>query len=80
MALIQTLKRHLLLTYFVLAFVLTWACWIPLATSDAFNDTAPPARLLLLWPLGNIIPSLVGIMLTALFMLSCCCLSLCFCL
>ncbi len=67
MALIQTLKRHLLLTYFVLAFVLTWACWIPLATSDAFNDTAPPARLLLLWPLGNIIPSLVGIMLTALF-------------
>ena len=69
MALIQTLKRHPLLTYFVLAFVLTWACWIPLATSDAFasEGTAQPSSLLLLWPLGNIMPSLVGILLTALF-------------
>ena len=69
MALIQTLKRHCLLTYFVLTFVLTWACWIPLATSDAFasQDTAQPSSLLLLWPVGNIIPSLVGILLTALF-------------
>ena len=67
MALIQTLKRHSLLTYFVLTFGLTWACWIPLATSDAFNDLGPPSGLLLLWPLGNIIPSLVGILLTALF-------------
>jgi uncharacterized protein len=69
MALIQTLKRHALLTYFVLAFLLTWACWIPLATSDAFasEGTAQPSSLLLFWPLGNIIPSLVAIMLTALF-------------
>ena len=69
MALIQTLKRHALLTYFVLAFALTWACWIPLATSDAFasEGTAQPSRLLLLWPLGEIMPSLVGILLTALF-------------
>lgn len=67
MALIQTLKRHSLLTYFVLTFGLTWACWIPLATSNAFNDFGPPSPLLLFWPLGNIIPSLVGILLTALF-------------
>jgi membrane protease YdiL (CAAX protease family) len=53
----------------VLAFALTWACWIPLATSDAFasEGTAQPSRLLLLWPLGEIMPSLVGILLTALF-------------
>jgi hypothetical protein len=31
MTLIQTLKRHPLLTYFVLVYVLTWAFWIPLA-------------------------------------------------
>jgi len=43
MALIQTLKRHPLLTYFVLAFVLTWACWIPLATSDAFASEGTAA-------------------------------------
>src|SRR5260221_2604992 len=69
MALIQTLKRHPLLTYFVLAFVLTWACWIPLAISGAFasEGTAQPSSLLLLWPLGNSIPSLMGILLTALF-------------
>jgi len=36
MALIQMLKRHSLLTYFVLTFGGTWACWIPLALSDAF--------------------------------------------
>ena len=70
MALIQTLKRHPLLTYFVLAFGLTWACWIPLALSDAFASyygTAQFSRLLLLWPMGNIMPSLVGLLLTALF-------------
>jgi len=68
MALIQTLKRHSLLTYFALAFGLTWACWIPLALSDAFASeaTASPSLLLLLWPVGNLIPSLVGITLTAL--------------
>ena len=69
MALIQMLKRHSLLTYFVLTFGGTWACWIPLALSDAFasQDAAQPSSLLLLWPLGLIIPSLVGILLTALF-------------
>jgi CAAX protease family protein len=69
MALIQSLKRHSLLTYFVLAFGLTWACWIPLTLSNASasEDLAHPFPFLFLWPLGNIIPSLVGILLTALF-------------
>ena len=69
MALIQTLKRHSLLTYFALTFVLTWACVIPLTLSDALagEDTAHPFPLLFLWPLAHIIPSLVGILLTALF-------------
>jgi uncharacterized protein len=63
MALILTLKRHALLTYFVLAYVLTWACWIPLAIS---KDTAS-LRFSVLFGLGSIMPSLVGILLTALF-------------
>jgi uncharacterized protein len=69
MALIQALKRHPLLTYFVLTFVLTWACWITLALSNAFasEDMTHPFPFLFLWPLGNIIPSLMGILLTALF-------------
>jgi hypothetical protein len=56
MALIQSLKRHSLLTYFVLAFGLTWACWIPLALSNASasEDLAHPFPFLFLWPLSNI--------------------------
>jgi uncharacterized protein len=63
MALIQTLKRHALLTYFVLVFVLTCACWIPVAISKG-TASFP---LLVLSGLGGIMPSLVGILLTALF-------------
>ena len=63
MALIQTLKRHALLTYFVLVYVLTLACWIPLAISKS-TASFP---FLVLYVLANIMPSLVGILLTALF-------------
>ncbi len=59
MALIQTLKRHPLLTYFVLVFVLTWTFWIPLALIHPFS--------FVLLLLGNSMPSLLGILLTALF-------------
>jgi uncharacterized protein len=59
MALIQTLKRHPLLTYFVLVFVLSWAFWIPLALIHPFS--------FVLLLLGNSMPSLLGILLTALF-------------
>ncbi len=62
MALIQALKRHTLLTYFVLVYVLTWAFWIPMAMSHPFTTLWST-----LWTLGNIMPSLVGILLTALF-------------
>src|SRR5215469_8570980 len=61
MALIQTLKRHPVLTYFVLAYVLTWAFWIPMIL-------LPPQSLLwyTCWGMGNLMPSLLGILLTAL--------------
>jgi len=63
MALIQTLKRYPLLTYFVLVYVLSWACCIPLVIA---KDTTsfPFVVFAVLW---NIMPSLVGILLTALF-------------
>lgn len=63
MALIQTLKRYPLLTYFVLVYVLTWACWIPVAIAK--DTTSFPFIVLL--GLGNSMPSLLGILLTALF-------------
>src|SRR5262245_56636712 len=63
MALIQTLKRYPVLTYFVLVFVLSWAFWIPMAI--AHDTTSFP--FIVFAVLGNIMPSLVGILLTALF-------------
>jgi len=63
MTFIQTLKRHPLLTYFVLTYVLSWAFWIPMIVlprySPLFNTFTD---------FGNIMPSLVGILLTALFL------------
>ena len=63
MALMQTLKRYPVLTYFVLVFVLSWAFWIPLAIAQ---DTTSFTFIVFV-TLGNIMPSLVGILLTALF-------------
>jgi uncharacterized protein len=59
MALIQPFKRNPLLTYFVLVYVLAWAFWIPLALIHPYSS--------LLDSLGDCMPSLVGILLTALF-------------
>lgn len=59
MALIQPLKRHPLLTYFVLVYVLTWAFWVPLALIHPFSHV--------LEVLGDSMPSLLGMLLTALF-------------
>ena len=62
MALTYTLKRHPVPAYFVLVYALSWACWIPLAI----------ARTWLSFPYivfavaGNGMPSLLGIVLTAL--------------
>lgn len=72
MALIQTLKRHPLLTYFVLVYVLAWAFWIPLALIGPFsyeslyNSPLHPFGLALSI-VGESMPSLLGILLTALF-------------
>jgi membrane protease YdiL (CAAX protease family) len=63
MALIQTLKRYPVLTYFVLVYVLSWACWIPLAIVK--NASSFP--FIVFAALGIIMPSLVGMLLTALF-------------
>ncbi len=72
MALIQALKRHQLLTYFVLVYIVAWAFWIPLALLGPFSYAAMYDPLLhpvafVLAIVGNCIPSLVGILLTALF-------------
>src|SRR5262245_38702760 len=64
MALIQTLKRRPVLTYFVLVYVLSWACWIPLAISKTRASSFP---FLVLATLGISMPSLLGILLTALY-------------
>jgi uncharacterized protein len=63
MALIQPLKRYPVLTYFVLVYVLSWACWIPLAISKTWASFP----FIVFAALGNIMPSLLGILLTALF-------------
>ena len=63
MALIQTLKRHAILTYFVLVYVLSWACWIPLVIAQDITSV----RFAVLFALGDSMASLVGILLTALF-------------
>jgi CAAX protease family protein len=72
MALIQPLKRHPLLTYFVLVYVLAWAFWIPLALLGPFSYAAMYNPLLHPVAFGLAIsagctPSLLGILLTGLF-------------
>jgi len=62
MALIQTFKRRPVPTYFVLVYALSWACWMPLAISK----TWAPVPFLVFATLGVSMPSLVGILLTAL--------------
>ncbi len=59
MARIQLLKRHPLLTYFALAYALAWTFWIPLALIHPFSQV--------LDGLGDSMPSLLGILLIALF-------------
>jgi uncharacterized protein len=72
MALREALKRHALLTYFVLTFVLTWLCWITLdillpngfQSATSSSGASHPSALVLLFLLGNIVPSSIGILLT----------------
>jgi len=62
MDLIHTLKRHPVVTYFVLAYALSWACWIPLAIARTWASFP----FIVFAVLGSAVPSLLGILLTAL--------------
>jgi len=62
MALIHTLKRHPVPAYFVLVYALSWACWIPLAIAKTWASFP----FIVFAVAGNGMPSLLGILLTAL--------------
>src|SRR5499425_2335165 len=62
MALIHTLKRRPVPAYFVLAYALSWACWIPLAIAKTWASFP----FIVFAVAGNGMPSLLGILLTAL--------------
>src|SRR5215211_270095 len=56
-------RRHPLITFFVLTYALAWILWLPLVV---LQDTIPTAPGLILVLLGSIVPSLLAIVLTAL--------------
>ena len=62
MALIHTLKRRPVPAYFVLAYALSWGCWIPLALARTWASFP----FIVFAVAGNGMPSLLGILLTAL--------------
>jgi membrane protease YdiL (CAAX protease family) len=55
-------KRHPLITFFVLTYALAWILWLPLVI---LRDTIPATQSLVLALLGSAVPSLLGIVLTA---------------
>ena len=56
-------RRHPLITFFVLTYALAWILWLPLVV---LQDTIPAAPGLVLVLLGSNVPSLLAILLTAL--------------
>jgi membrane protease YdiL (CAAX protease family) len=62
-AFIPALKRHPVVTYFVLVYALSWACWIPLAIARTSASSVP---FLVVATVGISMPGLLGIVLTAL--------------
>ncbi len=66
------IKHHPLVVYFGLTYLLTWLCWVPLViflpggfqTGGTTTGAGHPSLLFFLFPLGNLIPSIVGIILT----------------
>src|SRR5919107_5487393 len=56
-------RRHPLITFFVLTYALAWILWLPLVV---LQDTIPAAPGLVLVLLGSNVPSLLAIVLTAL--------------
>ncbi len=57
------IRRHPLITFFVLTYALAWILWLPLVV---LQDTIPAAPGLVLVLLGSNVPSLLAIVLTAL--------------
>jgi uncharacterized protein len=55
-------RRHPLISFFVLTYALAWILWLPLVV---LQDTIPAAPGLVLVLLGSAAPSLLGIVLTA---------------
>jgi uncharacterized protein len=62
MAIICTLRRHPVPTYFVPVYALSWACWIPLAIARTWASFP----YIVFAVAGNAMPSVLGIVLTAL--------------
>ncbi len=62
-----TIKHHPLLTYFGLTYLLTWLCWIPLVillpsglqSGGPRTSASHPSLPILLFPLGNLVPSII---------------------
>src|SRR5215217_171460 len=61
--LMSLVRRHPLITFFVLTYALAWILWLPLVVHQ---DTIPAAPGLVLVLLGSNVPSLLAILLTAL--------------
>src|ERR687894_1537677 len=58
----SVVKRHPLITFFVLTYALAWSLWLPLVV---LRDTIPAPLGLVLSILGSAVPSLLAIVLTA---------------
>ena len=58
----SAVRRHPLITFFVLTYLLAWILWLPLVI---LRDTIPAPQGLILTLLGSAVPSLLAIVLTA---------------
>src|SRR5918993_5592514 len=61
--LMSLVRRHPLITFFILTYALAWILWLPLVV---LQDTIPAAPGLVLVLVGSNVPSLLAIVLTAL--------------
>src|SRR5215210_4268105 len=59
----SSIRRHPLITFFVLTYTFSWILWLPLVV---LRDTIPATQGLVLVLLGSAVPSLLAIVLTAL--------------
>jgi uncharacterized protein len=59
---VSAVRRHPLITFFFLTYLLAWILWLPLVI---LRDTIPAPQGLILTLLGSAVPSLLAIVLTA---------------